>query len=43
MSGAIFIDIGLVFLLGLITWIVDGVLLVFGARTFRRDVLASRL
>ena len=43
MSGAIFIDIWLVMLLGLITWIVDGVLLFFGARTFRRDVLAARL
>jgi ABC-type Na+ efflux pump permease subunit len=42
-SGAIFIDAGLVFLLGLIVWIVDAVLLGFGARTFRRDVLASKL
>lgn len=43
MSGAIFIDIGLVMLLGLIVWIVDAVLLALGARTFRRDVLAVRL
>ncbi len=42
-SGAIFIDVGLVLLLGLIVWIVDAVLLGLGARTFRRDALAVRL
>lgn len=41
--GAVFIDVGLVFLLGLILWILDAVLLGVGARTFRRDVLAVRL
>jgi ABC-type transport system involved in multi-copper enzyme maturation permease subunit len=43
MSGAVFIDVGLVFVLGVILWIVDAVLLGLGARTFRRDVLATRL
>jgi ABC-type transport system involved in multi-copper enzyme maturation permease subunit len=43
MSGAVFIDVGLVFLLGLFLWLVDSVLLWVGARTFRRDVLAVRL
>lgn len=43
MTGAIFIDVGLVFTLGLILWIVDAVLLGLGARTFRRDVLATKL
>jgi ABC-2 type transport system permease protein len=42
-SGAVFIDVGLVRLLGLIVWILDAALLWFGARTFRRDVLAARL
>jgi ABC-type Na+ efflux pump permease subunit len=43
MSGAVFIDVWLVFVLGLILWLVDAVLLGLGARTFRRDVLATRL
>jgi ABC-2 type transport system permease protein len=43
LSGAIFIDIGLVFTLGLFVWLVDAVLLGLGARTFRRDVLAVKL
>jgi ABC-2 type transport system permease protein len=43
MSGAVFIDVGLVFVLGAILWLVDAVLLGLGARTFRRDVLATRL
>lgn len=43
MSGAVFIDVWLVFVLGAILWIVDVVLLGLGARTFRRDVLATRL
>jgi hypothetical protein len=43
MSGAVFIDVGLVFALGVILWVVDAMLLGLGARTFRRDVLAARL
>jgi ABC-type Na+ efflux pump permease subunit len=42
-TGAVFIDVGLVFTLGLILWILDAVLLGLGARTFRRDVLAVKL
>jgi len=43
MSGAVFLDVWLVGLLGLILWTLDAVLLGLGARTFRREVLTLRL
>jgi ABC-2 type transport system permease protein len=43
MSGAVFLDVRLVALLGLILWALDVALLGLGARTFRREVLALRL
>lgn len=42
-SGVIYFSLGLVFLLGVILWTINGVLLWFGNRTFRRGELISRL
>jgi ABC-2 type transport system permease protein len=42
-TGVIYFSIWLVFLLGLILWAIDAVLLWFGGRTFRRSELAARL
>ncbi len=40
-SGVMYFSVGLVFLLGLIIWIVDGVLLWYGNRSFRRSRLIA--
>jgi ABC-2 type transport system permease protein len=42
-TGVMYFSIWLVVLLGLIFWAIDAALLWFGARTFRRSELASRL
>jgi ABC-type Na+ efflux pump permease subunit len=42
-TGVIYFDVVLVFLLGLVLWIVDAVLIVFGNRTFRRSELIARM
>ena len=41
--GVMYFSVGLVVLLGLVLWALDAVLLWFGARTFKRSELASRL
>lgn len=40
-TGVMYFSLGLVLLLGLLLWLVDGALLWFGARNFRRSRLAS--
>jgi ABC-type Na+ efflux pump permease subunit len=42
-TGVMYFSIWLVFLLGLVCWILDAILLWFGSRTFRRQQLAARL
>jgi fatty-acid desaturase len=42
-TGVMYFSTWLVLLLGLFFWIVDAVLLWFGARTFRRSELAAKL
>lgn len=42
-GGVLFLSPGLVTLLGLVLWLAAALLLRHGARTFRRDLLASRL
>lgn len=42
-TGVMYFSTWLVFLLGLVCWILDAVLLWFGSRTFRRQQLAARL
>jgi ABC-type Na+ efflux pump permease subunit len=42
-TGVMYFSIGLVFLLGLVFWVIDAALLWFGGRTFRRGKLATRL
>lgn len=42
-GGVLFLSPGLVTLMGLVLWLAAGLLLRHGARTFRRDLLASRL
>lgn len=42
-SGVMYFSSGMVFLLGLVFWIVDGALLWFGGQGFRRSELATRL
>jgi hypothetical protein len=42
-AGVMYFSVGLVLLLGLGLWIVDAVLLWFGARTFQRSELIARL
>ena len=41
-TGVMYFDVGLVLLLGLILWAVDGALLWFGVRTFQRSKLVVR-
>jgi ABC-2 type transport system permease protein len=42
-TGVMYFNVGLVVLLGLVFWAIDGALFWFGVRTFRRDKLAARL
>jgi ABC-2 type transport system permease protein len=42
-TGILYFSSGLVFLLGLVFWMVDAVLLLAGGQTFRRTELATRL
>jgi ABC-2 type transport system permease protein len=42
-TGVMYFNLGLVFLLGLIFWLLDGLLLWLGVRTFRRSELIARL
>jgi ABC-2 type transport system permease protein len=42
-AGVIYFSIGLVFTLGLVLWLIDGVLLWLGSKTFRRGELIARL
>jgi ABC-2 type transport system permease protein len=42
-TGVMYFSTWLVFLLGLLCWILDAILLWFGSRTFRRQQLATRL
>lgn len=42
-TGVMYFSVGLVFLLGLVFWVIDGALLWFGGRTFQRGKLAARL
>jgi ABC-2 type transport system permease protein len=42
-TGVMYFSVGLVLLLGLILWAVDGALLWFGVRTFQRSQLIARL
>ena len=42
-TGVIYFNVALVLLLGLLLWIVDAVLIVFGNRTFRRSELIARM
>jgi fatty-acid desaturase len=42
-TGVMYFNLGLVVLLGLVFWAIDGALFWFGVRTFRRDKLAARL
>ena len=42
-SGVMYFSVGLTLLLGLVLWIVDGALLWFGVKTFRRSELIARL
>ena len=42
-TGVIYFSVTLVLLLGLVLWIIDAVLIVFGNRTFRRSELIARM
>ncbi|MBN1260341.1 MAG: ABC transporter permease subunit [Anaerolineae bacterium] len=42
-TGAMYLSVGFVFLLGVLFWIIDAVLLWFGIRTFQRDEIIARL
>jgi ABC-type Na+ efflux pump permease subunit len=42
-TGVMYFSVGLVLLLGLVLWIIDAVLLWFGARHFRRSRLVARV
>jgi ABC-2 type transport system permease protein len=42
LSGVMYFSVGLVLLLGLLVWLVDGLLLWLGSRTFRRGQLMAR-
>ncbi|NLF00955.1 MAG: ABC transporter permease subunit [Anaerolineales bacterium] len=43
MTGVMYFSTGLVALLGLVLWVLDGVMLWFGVRTFQRGELIARL
>jgi len=43
LAGVVYLSVGFILAAGLILWLVDGVLLWFGARIFRRGELLSRL
>ena len=42
-TGVIYFSVTLVLLLGLVLWIIDAVLIVFGNQTFRRSELIARM
>ena len=42
-TGVLFLGVGMVFLIGTILWIVDGILIYFNLRVFKRSSLVARL